>query len=334
MKTTLMLIGTIVFLVVSSCDEQVQVITNGAQLPVVYSLFNPTDSLISVRLTKTFAGAESAEVMAQDPNNLYYANAEVSMDINSKEGYPITSYKFEKTQLPDKAEGLFTSGPNYCYCLKGPLNLLFSEGFQIRLLVRIPESNQLISAQQNYYAPPVIQLPRTSNQTRFSLYSPEAQRIKWIDKFGFQRYSLIIRLKYINRFQELEETRNFDVSFRKESGIFKPDQEPISILHFFDGDDFLRRIGGGIPVDPGIISRSFVSIDLIVVGLSREYCDYEDTNQIAPDRQGLPVSNIIGGIGLFALRVSKEQGGYLLDPVSLDSLVHGRHTKQLKFVKW
>ncbi|MCX6226050.1 MAG: hypothetical protein NTV01_15070 [Bacteroidia bacterium] len=67
--------GFIIVLAASSCDEEDGVISDGEQLPVVYGLFNPADSLISIRLTKTFVGTESFEVMAQNPNNLYYGNA-------------------------------------------------------------------------------------------------------------------------------------------------------------------------------------------------------------------------------------------------------------------
>ncbi|MCX6226049.1 MAG: hypothetical protein NTV01_15065 [Bacteroidia bacterium] len=133
------------------------------------------------------------------------------MDINSREGYPITSYTFENTRLPDKPDGFFTGSPNYC----------------------------------------------------FSLYGYEAPRIKWIDKYGFQRYALIIRLNYINRYEDREETNYFDVIFQNQSKILITDQEPGSILHIFEGDDFLRKIGSGVPTgkncSEGVCARSLLA---------------------------------------------------------------------------
>jgi len=334
MKIRQILLGFIVVLVASSCDEEVRVISGGDQLPIVYGLFNPDDSANYIRLTKSFVGLESAEILAKDPHNLYYDQAEVKLDINSAEGYPITSFSFEKVILPDKQKGYFAQRPNYNYVLRGPLDLFFADSFQIRLLVRIPGENRLLSAQQTYYSPPEILSPRISSQTRFSLYTGEAPRIKWVDKYGFQRYVLVIRFNYINRFMDSEQNGKFDIYFNKPSQILSPDEKSGTILHIFEGDDFLRRISVGIPVDPAIINRSFVSIDIIITGLTKEYCDYEETNLIASDRMGRPVTNIVGGMGLFALKVKSQRTGYLLDPSSLDSLVKGRHTKELKFVKW
>ncbi len=325
-------LGTLLILI--SCSEELPLISGGNQSPVIYGLFNPDDSANYIRLTKSFVGLESAEVMAKDPRNLYYEQAEVRLDINSAEGYPITSYTFQKVVLPDKLDGYFATSPNYNYVLKGPLDLLFADSFQIRLLVRIPGENLLLSAQQTYCSPPEFLSPRVSSQTRFSLYTSEPQRIKWVDKYGFQRYILVFRFNYINRFEENEESESFDVSFKNESQALSPGQKPGTLLHIFEGDDFLRRLSFGIPTNPAIINRSFVSIDILLTGLTKEYCEYEETNQIATDRSGQPVTNIVGGMGLFALKVKSQLKGYLLDPPSLDSLIKGRYTKKLKFVKW
>ena len=47
-----------------------------------------------------------------------------------------------------------------------------------------------------------------------------------------------------------------------------------------------------------------------------------------------PYSNIENGLGIFAMTRRSEIKGYTLDYKSLDSLVHGRYTKHLKFVGW
>jgi len=334
MKKLIFASGIMVLSCATSCNEEVPLVSGGDQLPVVFGLFNPEDSANYIRLTKSFAGLESAEILAKDPRNLYYDQAEVKLDINSPEGYPITSIPFERVILDDKQPGYFATRPNYNYVLKGPLDLFFADGFQIRLLVRIPGENLLLSAQQTYYSPPEILSPRIPSQTRLSLYSAEVPRIKWVDKYGFPRYVLVIRFNYINRFLDSEQTRMFDIYFNEQSQVHSPDEKSGTIFHIFEGDDFLRRIANGIPADPAVINRSFESIDIIITGLTKEYCDYEETNQIASDRSGQPVTNIVGGMGLFALKVKSQRNGYLLDPSSLDSLIKGRYTKELKFVKW
>lgn len=322
------------FLFMVSCSDEVPIIFGGPQKPVVYGLFNPKDTIILIRLTKTFVGLESAEVLAKDPNNLYYDNAEVRLDINSEEGYPVTSYAFEKTILPDKPDGIFARSPNYAYVLKGPLDLFFIDGFQVRLLINLPDDSLLLSAQQTYYSPPEFTLPKPHSQTHFGLYQAEAPKIKWVDKYGFQRYLLVIRLNYMNRYEDYNELTSFEVNYSHRSLVFSPEQNSATAMHIFEGNDFLRKISYGITVDPKIVNRSFMSIDLILIGLSKEYCDYKETSLIVSDRMGKPVSNIVGGLGLFALQVYTEQTGHLLDPSSLDSLVNGQHTRKLKFVKY
>ena len=317
-----------------SCDNDIQVVDPGKTIPVIYGILNPDDSISYVRLTKSFVGDTSATILAKDPSNLYYDSATVSLDINTPEGYPISSLVFNREQIGDREPGLLLTSPNLIYTLRKPVNQLCPEGCQLRLVVRIWPEDEIISAQQIYITPPEILSPRTSKQTRLSLYGGEPTRIKWVDKFGFQKYVLIIRFNYIERFINHQDTVTYDQEFTKDSQKTMPGSTTGNILHIFEGDMFLKKIGSSLKSSDGLVNRSFVSIDIVICCLSKAFCDYTETNAIAADRLGKPVSNIVGGMGVFTYKAQAQQKGYLMDPVSLDSLVKGQYTKLLKFVKW
>lgn len=102
-----LVISIMILIIISSCDENIDVIARGSSLPVVYGLLNPDDTINYIRLTKTFIGNEPVRDLASRPENLFYQDVSMTLDINSPEGYPMGSFPFEKVVLPDRIEGLF-----------------------------------------------------------------------------------------------------------------------------------------------------------------------------------------------------------------------------------
>ncbi|TSA39053.1 MAG: DUF4249 family protein [Porphyromonadaceae bacterium] len=316
------------------CTEEFEKNAPGNPVPVVYCLLNPSDTINYVRLTKSFIGTESASILARDPSQLYFKNAEVYLEIISESGWPIKYAPFTKIVGPAKEFGIFIESPNQLFSLNASMENYLSEGYTIRLIVNIPEIQAYCSANQIYHSAPQIILPRPSFQTKMNLYNGEPQQIKWEDKFGAATYQLSIQLNYTEVKDQDSITKSIQVSYNYQSKITKTDQNASTLVHILDGDSFLKNLAIKISKDLNVNYRIFNSFDIILISASESFKTYTESINLTADRTGLPISNMAGGTGLFSLTSKSVQSGYLLDKPSMDSLSSGRFTIQLKFIKW
>ena len=282
-------------------------------------------------MTKTLVGESSIYSLASDSKNVYFDDASVKIDINTGEGYPVKSFDLIKVLLPDKKDGIFVRSPNYAYQLKQPLIDYLVEGFQVRLIITVDDSGQVVTAQYSYHRPPEILLPRPSHLTLLSLYSQDRTQVKWVDNIGSKKYELEVKVNYVNWYSDHTEQASTSCRYYYFSKRTSMDDNEKAITHIVTGDDFLSSFGSRVPVDAAVLSRSFTSVDFIINCYSQELLEYQASCQISADRSGRPVTNVIGGLGFFALNITSATKGYLVDYRTYDSLSFGRFTKHLGF---
>ncbi len=97
-------------------------------------------------------------------------------------------------------------------------------------------------------------------------------------------------------------------------------------------DDYLKYIAASIPVKPGI-TRKAVGIDKVLILNDKELQLYIDIIEEQGSLHFDPVyTNFNRGTGLFASRYYYTFFGMLLKPRTLDTIAHGRFTKELGFL--
>ena len=323
----------IVCLLVSSCNSELDVLLEGESEPVIYANINPFDTVSYVRLTKSFVGESSILSLASDTNNLYYDSASVKIDINTPEGYPVRTFNLNKVLLQDREQGVFVRSPNYAYQLSRPLITYLDEGFQVRLIGTIGDSSQLVTAQYIYHDPPEILLPLPSHKTQLSLYSQDRTRVQWVDNIGTRKYELEVRVNYVNNYSDHKEPAITTCRYYYFSIRTPIDEGEITISHIVYGDDLLRDFATRVPLDTAVLYRTFTSIDFIINCYSQEILDYQESCLLTADRSGRPITNVVGGLGFFALNITSATKGYLIDSKTYDSLAFGRFTRHLGFYR-
>jgi hypothetical protein len=80
--------------------------------------------------------------------------------------------------------------------------------------------------------------------------------------------------------------------------------------------------------------RLFDRMEFILHTGSAEFYHYIDLNRISDDYGGQIVTNITGGLGVFALKFQTKVTNIFLGPITMDSLMYGRYTKHLNFKNW
>ncbi|MCX6223137.1 MAG: hypothetical protein NTV01_00025 [Bacteroidia bacterium] len=72
----------------------------------------------------------------------------------------------------------------------------------------------------------------------------------------------------------------------------------------------------------------------VVFNADPAFGQYLESDRIVSDQMGRPITNLNNGLGIFASTSKNGRYGFTLERRSLDSLVGGKYTKHLKFVRW
>ncbi|MFM2157292.1 MAG: hypothetical protein RL516_2041, partial [Bacteroidota bacterium] len=109
-KTSVFLLLALAFgLLISSCDNSLDILDEYKETPIVYGLLNKNDTVHYVRIQKGFLGEGNALLMAQYTDSIYYDTSEVEVTIYSLiNGQQTDTILLKPTFSKQKEEGLFT----------------------------------------------------------------------------------------------------------------------------------------------------------------------------------------------------------------------------------
>lgn len=329
-KVLLIIVGA--FLV--GCETDFETECGGTILPVVYSLIDPQDSVHYLRLSRTFEGGGNAFLSAANPDSIAFKDAVVKIEFYTEEGWKYNEFLFEPVNPFDKDEGIFSSLGDQLFKLEKDLFDRFIPGTHLLLNVNIPGYQLISSSYVEHLRPPRITAPRKGLMTYISLYPPNPIKVQFEDFEHFTNYELHVRLNYTNVFiDEHEESAFVEKKYLRKSSNRNPNR--ISEINVtIAGDNFFAAVQQEIPKDPEVKYRRVGVIDFWVFTGSPVFNEYQELNKYASDHAGTPVTNIVNGNGIFALKYHDVRGGYKLDIISKDSLVNGRFTKGLRFSRW
>jgi hypothetical protein len=176
----------------TSCRNDLVVMAPYKDIPVVYCLLNPKDSVNYLRLEKSFLGADNAYEMAQRPDSIYYKDAIVVME-RWADGQKKESATLDFTTNPARDSGIFTHDPNYLYRLSTPV----SENSEYRLSITVPSTGAEVSAVTWTVTDfKVIKPESYKKNLAFSSYD-NYQTVEWITAPHTRIYHLVVRFHYL-----------------------------------------------------------------------------------------------------------------------------------------
>jgi len=321
-----------VFLMGCSTDFETEF--GGSTLPVVYSLIDPQDSVHYLRLSRTFKGGDNAFLSARNPDSVAFRDAVVKLEFYTEQGWKYNEFQFEPVLPFDKAEGIFTNLGDQLFKLEKNLFDRFIPGTHLLLNMNIPGYQMISSSYVEHLRPTRITAPRKGLMTYISLYPPNPIKVHFEDLKHFTNYELHVRLNYTNVFSDgSEETAFAEKRYLRKSSNTNPNRTS-EIIVTIAGDNLFAAIQQDIPKNPEVKYRRIGDIDFWVFTGSPVFNEYQELNKYASDNAGTPVTNIVNGTGIFALKYHDVRSGYILDNTSKDSLINGRFTKELGFIKW
>jgi hypothetical protein len=321
-------------LLFDSCSTDFDINAEPKDITVVYGLLNQAETAQYIKITKAYLGDEDALVMAQNPENSSYGdNLSVSLE-EWKNGIKNTTYYFSKTTITDKESGIFYFPNQDVYIANIPL---LKNDCIYKLFITNNLTGKLISSETTLVNEALFKLkiPMTGANIGFVNNDGEyvASEVKWITAKNGRLYEPVFRFHYSdsNITTQVRDTTKYVDWILGSSKSNKLDgNEELSIA--YDGESFFRILQGRIPLEPNLIKRRAIRVELIMSMGGDELSTYIDVNKpsssIVQERPAY--SNISNGIGIFSARYKKVYK-FNLSPATRIALINNIYTQALDF---
>ncbi len=318
-----------------SCDNTLNVIDPGGDIPIIYGLLDPSQDAQYIRIERAFVDPEiSALVLAQNVDSIYYpasATATLTNNLND-DVIPLTRIDGNLEGLV-RDEGVFAQDPNYLYTVaSNELNIDLEALYTINLdrgdglpivtaTTNVVGESRFISPNPLSPDPRVAFIPRDNTTFAMSVHPNGVL------------YDISLEVVYVERMPgEDFQTRSFiwdmGTNLRREDA-------GSNIVRFTQmGDEFFAVMASRVPVVEGI-QRRFSFMNLHLSGANNvleEFLRVGQANLGITSTQDVPFfDNLSEGRGIFGSRNTTSIFDVRLSSTSEDELINGPITNQLGF---
>lgn len=299
-----------------------------SDMPVVYCILNPKDSIHCLRLEKSFLGEDNAYEMAKKTDSVYYPEASVLLE-RWADGEMKEQVAMQRVLNPVRDSGVFINDPNYLYQTAAAIR----GNSEYRLSIAIPSTGTEVSAITHTVNEFKVVKPESYKKNlAFSSYD-NYQTVEWITAPFTRIYHLMIRFHY------LEVTNSDTVNLTADWNIGQYVSQYGNGGELMNADilqrNFYKWLGNKLQKPSDNVQRlaEKKAIDFVfTVGGEELYTYMEIYREDSGILKEKPVfTNIVNGIGLFSSRYEQAVAGKSLSDHSIDSLAYGMYTKNLRF---
>ena len=321
---------------ISSCSNELNVVDNYKETPVVYGLLNPNSSTQYIRIQKAFLGAGNSLIMAQQHDSIYYDSDLLDISVqqfktalnlqNTLDTIVTTTYLMTPTFSVIKDEGLFT---NQGHVMLKSDNFRPDPNFQYRFLFHNKSTGKRDTAFTSVIGPLIQETLGSSTKVNIANANPYVIRISTAS--NGRVYGLLFRFKYVTINTLLHDTvrSHIDIPLPIQTSSRLDGSEVISFL--LDGTSVYQTLGIKIPALPANTIMTAILGDYIFTCGTDEFYNYYIVNSPSNTVDYIPeFTNLKNGSkGIFTSRSDTTISDIPFSNSSLDSLFNGQYTSHI-----
>ena len=306
----------------NSCDNTIDLVEEGATIPIVYALIDPTEATTYVRLEKAFIDPNIAPAtLALDPANLYFDNVQMSLS-KSGSGASFTFQKIdgEKEGLV-REEGAFAQSPNILYKLSNDgITYNYTDLYTLSITL---DDGRTITGSTNIVEAAFLIRPNPQGNLDFD--ENGITRYNWNPGRNSNLHSMTFLIHYDEILNGIKAQKTI------EWNVFNN----ITADRFeFQGRTFYQLLAASIDKIP-TADRQFTGIDVVFTSAGQSVSDYIRVGQanlgITSSGEVPVFTNLSEGRGIVGSRAKVKINGLQLSRNSLDRLKNSDFTKELNF---
>ncbi|MFT6336620.1 MAG: hypothetical protein ACI86M_003333 [Saprospiraceae bacterium] len=314
------ILGFFVILFFMSCDNELDLIADFREVPIVYGLLDQTDTAQYIRVERAFADREiSANEIAQNPDSLYYDDITVTL-VNKNTGAEFILQKVDgAAEGYPRVDGVFAKNPNYLYKVN-TMDFPMSVGDSISLQIGGIFEDRLVTSTADIFKKPFFVTPSNLKFERGKLFS-----LDWKPDEDATIYSA----SFIFNITEITNEEVKDTAIRWQV-VNNSDRIKLEV----EGESFYSFLRGALKADNGI-TRFMNLAEFELVSGNASVADYIRVGQanLGITSSGeIPIfSNMSEGLGIFGSKFVDRRSGIPFRDSTLDSLKGSVITKDLNF---
>jgi hypothetical protein len=306
--------------ILSGCREDIQVIKPGPSIPVVYAVFDLSQSMHYVKISKTFAGKSDPYTLALNADNIFYPGVEVFLS----QGIVGARFPFYLVNSIPRVPGDFPENPNEVFVL----NQLLNAGNYL-LTVVLPTEKDTLTANFNFINAFKVVTPKTGFK-RFYFYE-DPILFTWIADASAGLYEITFNLEY-EEYMKNGVILLSKAAYTRQLNPAELEFENGRYTFRFFSDSFFAKMGTVILPKQELDYRKPVGLELIITAADTTIARYLNWFNLEIDDKVNPNGNVDGAIGVVGTKMSVPFTNLTLSSRSQDSLVKGKYTKKLGFI--
>jgi hypothetical protein len=328
MKKLALLLLSACFLL-TSCDNDLDVLEEYTEIPVIYGLINPASTTFEIRVQKAFLGAGNALLMAQETDSTYYNPSTISLYLEKLQfanSTPFDVDTFTVNYNSIKNEGLFTDAGHYVFQLTNTrLNSNFI--YRLRFVNHLTGKNVTGSTR---IIEPLYQKTLTAT-TRVNLADDDPYTIRFNSSKNGKVYGLIMRIRYseTKKLTQAIVTKYLDFPLDYVTSRTLTGGEDMEFL--INGKSVFQFLGLKIKKDTTVTRRlqDFKS-DFLFTAATDDFYNYIQINNPNNTVNFIPdFTNLSEGKGLFTCRLDTLIPSISFNDLTYDSLLNGTYTRHI-----
>ncbi len=316
-------------LLLASCDNELDVLEEYSEIPVIYGLVNPASTTHEIRVQKSYLGAGNALLMAQETDSIYYKASEVRLyleQLSFLNGPPVQTDTFTVSYGTQKNEGLFIDKGHYVFRLE---NKRLNPAFIYRIRLVNTASGKNVTGSTRIIEP--IYQRTLSSTTRVNLADDDPYTIRFNSSKNGKIYGLIMRIRYTEtkKLTQAISTKFLDFPLDYTTSRTLNGGEDMEFL--IDGESVFQFLGTKIKKDTSVTRRlqDFKS-DFLFTAATDDYYNYLQINNPNNTVNFIPdFTNLSEGKGLFTCRLDTVIPGISFNELTYDSLANGVYTRHI-----
>ena len=313
------ILGFFVILFFMSCDNELDLVADFKEVPIVYGLLDRTDTAQYVRVERAFADRTvSASEIAMNPDSLYYNNISVKL-VNKRTGLEFLLQRVDgNLEGYPRAEGAFATSPNYLYKVK-TANFPLAIGDSIRLEIGGVYEDRIVTSTTDIFKKPFFVTPPNLKFERGKLFS-----INWNTA-----NPTVYSAAFIFNITEVRANETKDTVIRWQV-LNNSERVKLEV----DGESFYSFLKGALTASSSI-TRFMNSAEFELVSGNESVSAYIRVGQanlgITSSGEIPSFSNLSEGLGIFGSKAVDRRTGIPFRDSTLDSLRGSVITKDLNF---
>ncbi len=310
---------------VQGCRNDFELALPGGPVPVIYGVISPDDSVHRIYLSQTIPSRDSLPSAPPE--------ADVFLELRTPEGLVIERKRLTRVQGLPKTDGFFRMEPNFYYECAAMDIVEPSPGKRIlyALTAALSGNTNYLYAETEIPPEPFLQFGKGLNTLiPVNLYPEKGENeinIFLPDTLWSEFHAVVHYSEKINQAWQTKSIRYH----RKYPAVIR-NSDTRSDHFYLDEGWFFTLIINNIKQDTLVQARRFSHMEFGMNYASRTFNDYYRSVQYQSDLDPSVYSNIVSGMGMFCAANSRFYSGFTLNSRSLDSLINGICTRDLKFI--